>query len=222
MLFPPLPAYSLWPIVTRLGEAQILLPAALGLCVWLAWRPAARPLVGWWLALLTAAVFITTASKVAFLGWGIGSAALDFTGISGHAMFAAAVYPVLLGSAAGGRSVAWQRLALCAGVALALLVAVSRVMVAAHSVSEVVAGVAVGGAASAWALGRGHLPRVRVPAVLPLALAGWLLLTPANAPPSRTHSWVTGLSLALSGRAEPYTRFDLRNPLRGARPPIGH
>ena len=210
MLFPPLPAYSIWPVVTRLGEAQILLPAALALCAWMAFRPSARPLVAWWLALLTLATLVTTVTKVAFLGWGLGSAALDFTGISGHAMFAAAVYPLLLGLEASGRAAAWQRLAFACGVAVALLVAVSRVMVGAHSVSEVVAGVAVGGVASAWALRRGHLPTVRVPWLLPAALAAWLALTPAHAPPSRTHGWVTRLSLGLSGRTEPYTRRDLR------------
>ena len=77
MLFPPLPAYSIWPVVTRLGEAQILLPAALALCAWMAFRPSARPLVAWWLALLTLATLVTTLTKVAFLGWGLGSAALD-------------------------------------------------------------------------------------------------------------------------------------------------
>ena len=214
MPFPPLPSDSLWSVVTRLGEAQILLPATLALCLWLAWRPRARPLVGWWLALLAVAAFVTTLSKIAFLGWGIGSATLDFTGISGHAMFAAAIYPLLLGAVFAQQPVGWQRVAVGIGVALALLVAVSRVIVGAHSVSEVVAGVAVGGLVSAWALSRGHLPRARVPALLPLALAIWLGVTPAHAPPSRTHSFVTRLSLALSGRDQAYTRHDLHRAQR--------
>lgn len=214
MLFTPLFSDSLWRVVTRLGEAQILLPATLALCLWLAWRPRAQPLVGWWLALLAAAAFATTLSKIAFLGWGIGSATLDFTGVSGHAMFAAAIYPLLFGAVFAGHAVAWQRAALGIGVALALLVAVSRVMVGAHSVSEVAAGTAVGGLVSAWALSRGHLPRVRVPVLLPLALAVWLGVTPAHAPPSRTHDWVTKLALALSGRAEAFTRLDLQRTQR--------
>ena len=210
MLFLPLPAYSVWSVVTRLGEAQILLPATLALCLWLAWRPRARPLVGWWLALLAVAAFVTTLSKIAFLGWGIGNATLDFTGVSGHAMFAAAIYPLLLGAVFAGHAIAWQRAAVAVGAALALLVAVSRVMVGAHSVSEVLAGMAVGGLVSAWALSRGHLPRVRVPVLLPLALAAWLAVTPAHAPESQTHGWVTNLSLALSGRDRAYTRLDLQ------------
>ena len=214
MLFPPLPADSVWPVVTRLGEVQILLPATLALCLWLAWRPRARPLVGWWLALLAVATFVTTLSKIAFLGWGIGNATLDFTGVSGHAMFAAAIYPLLLGAVFAQQPVGWQRVAVGIGAALALLVAVSRVKVGAHSVSEVLAGMAVGGLVSAWALSRGHLPRVRVPMLLPLALAAWLAVTPAHAPPSQTHGWVTNLSLSLSGRDRAYTRLDLRRTLQ--------
>ena len=214
MTFPPLPSDSFWRVVTRLGEAQILLPATLALCLWLAWRPHARPLVGWWLALLAVAASVTTLSKIAFLGWGIGSATLDFTGVSGHAMFAAATYPLLLGAVFAQQPVGWQRVAVGTGVALALLVAASRVMVGAHSVSEVVAGAAVGGLVSAWALSRGHLPRARVPVLLPLALAIWLGVTPAHAPPSHTHSFVTRLSLALSGRDHAYTRRDLHRAQR--------
>ena len=210
MSFPPLPSNAVWQVVTRLGEAQILLPATLALCLWLAWRPRARPLVGWWLALLAVAAFVTTLSKIAFLGWGIGNATLDFTGVSGHAMFAAAVYPLLLGAVFAQQPIGWQRVAVGIGAALALLVAVSRVMVGAHSVSEVLAGVAVGGLVSAWALSRGHLPRVRVPVLLPLALAAWLAVTPAHAPPSQTHGWVTQLSLSLSGRDRAFTRLDLQ------------
>ena len=85
-----------WHLLTRLGEMQILLPAALLAMLAMFRRPEARPLAGWWGVFLMTAALITTASKVAFMGWGLGSAELDFTGISGHAMFAAAVYPLLI------------------------------------------------------------------------------------------------------------------------------
>lgn len=159
---------------------------------------------------MAVAAFVTTLSKIAFLGWGIGNATLDFTGVSGHAMFAAAIYPLLLGAVFAQQPIGWQRVAVGIGAALALLVAVSRVMVGAHSVSEVLAGMVVGGSVSAWALGRGHLPRVRVPVLLPLALAAWLAVTPAHAPPSQTHGWVIQLSLSLSGRDRAFTRRDLQ------------
>jgi hypothetical protein len=87
-------------------------------------------------------------------------------------------------------------------------VGVSRVVVDAHSVSEVVAGLALGGAVGSLALGLGSL-RLRVglwPAPL---LALWLGACALIAPPSPTHSMVTQLALALSGNQQPFTRADL-------------
>jgi hypothetical protein len=96
----PSPVQSFWYLFTRLGEVQILLPAALLAMLVLSRRADTRPLATLWLGLLTLGALLTTASKIAFIGWGIGSAALDFTGISGHTMFAASVYPLLLGTLA--------------------------------------------------------------------------------------------------------------------------
>lgn len=206
-----------WQVVTRLGEAEILLPASLLAALALLRRAESRPLAAWWVALLGAAVVLTTASKIAFIGWGIGWPALDFTGISGHAMFAAAVYPLLLKMLASGRSTRARWLALGAGVALALLVGVSRVIVGAHSVSEVVAGLLVGGAASAGALMLVRLPPTRLGPALPATMAVWLALMVLHAPASRTHSTVTRLALKLAGHATPYTRNDLFNGLRSQR-----
>jgi len=204
-----LTVHPFWFVISRLGEVQILLPAGLCFAWWLARRIEARPLVQWWLSLVAAAAFITTVTKVAFIGWGIGSAALDFTGVSGHAMFSSAVYPLLGAALASSRSLHWQRAEVVAGCALALLIGVSRVVVGAHSPSEVLAGLLLGGAASAVALSFAHTPNARVPLLLPIGLAAWLAITPAAAPPSQTHGMVTRLALALSGRTEPHTRDDM-------------
>lgn len=207
----PLLSSSAWLVVTRLGEAQILLPAVLATLAWIARRAGAgRPALVWLLAVGGAAV-LTTITKVAFLGWGVGIAPLDFTGISGHAMFAAAVWPVLVAALAGDRP-RWRGLAIGAGYALALLIGVSRVVVQAHSVSEVVAGFALGSLASALALTAPGAVRLQAPTALALGLAVWLIGAPAKAPPSPTHGWVIRLSLALSGRSEPYTRQMLHQP----------
>ena len=207
---PAFDAWSFWHFVTRLGEAQILLPAALGLCLWLAHRDEARPVVIRWLAWMSIAAFVTTVTKVAFLGWGIGNATLNFTGISGHSMFSAAVYPPLLYLTASSRSSAWQRFAWLAGFALALLIGVSRVKVGAHSWSEVVTGVAIGGAVSVSTLWVARMTHPRVPLWLPLGVAAWLSLMPAHAPASTTHDMVTRLALKLSGRQTPHTRSEMR------------
>mgnify|MGYP000019246428 CR=1 FL=1 len=101
------PVLPLWHPLTRLGESQLLLPLAL-LSLILLWRsPGQRPLARRWAWGLVAAVGLTTASKLAFMGWGWGSAGWDFTGFSGHAMCAGAVLPLLaVALAAVGRTLA--------------------------------------------------------------------------------------------------------------------
>ncbi|MEO8729107.1 MAG: phosphatase PAP2 family protein, partial [Rhodoferax sp.] len=142
--------------ITRFGEMGIILPLAAALTLWmLASTRAIRPVLCW-LVPLGLAVGITTLSKIAFIGWGLGIAALDFTGFSGHAMFSAAIYPVL------GYTLAaqWSRQprthfwAMLGGYALALVIGWSRVHIHVHSVSEVVAGLALGASASGWTLWR--------------------------------------------------------------------
>lgn len=198
-----------WSLLTRLGEAQILLPAMAAGLLWL-WRtPATRPLALAWLGGTALAAAVTTVSKVAFIGWGVGWAALDFTGFSGHAMFAAAVLPVLLRIAAGQAPRPWPRVAIGLGVALAGLVAWSRVVTGAHSGSESVLGFLLGSTAALAALRGTPAPRAPTPGWLLAGLAAWMLVTPLQLPRSITHDQVTALSLKLSGRDRPYTRPDL-------------
>ena len=198
-----------WLLLTRLGEAQIVLPVLFVSMGWLLRRPGHAGLVAQWCGFVAGAVFVTLATKIAFIGFGVGVAAIDFTGVSGHAMFAALVYPLLARVLCAGRPTPQRPVALALGVGLAVAVAVSRVMVGAHSVSEVLAGLAVGGVASAAALRLVRHPISSVPVWLPLGLALWLGITPVGAPASNTHGLVTRLSLALSGRALPYKRSDL-------------
>ena len=199
-------SFTFWTLITRLGEAQILLPALAGVLAWFVWRLKASPVAATWLACIGLATLLTTVTKVAFLGWGVGYAPLNFTGVSGHAMFAAAVLPVLCATVASTAAPRWRPLAVVGGLALAALIAWSRVKVGAHSPAEAVAGWAVGSAASALALGMAAAPRSHAPKALLVGLAVWMVVTPASAPRSRTHDWVTQLSLALSGRDQPYTR----------------
>lgn len=197
---------SFWPVITRLGEAQILLPAFLAVTLWLALRSKASATAARWLAAVAIACAITTLTKVAFFGFGIGIAALDFTGISGHAMFATAVLPLIAHAVSVGHSDAWRRRAVAATYGLALVIAVSRLAIGVHSASEVVSGFVLGALASAAALAWTQMPPRPVPKTLLVGLFAWLLASPAGAPPSQTHGWVIRLSLAVSGRSEPYTR----------------
>ena len=198
-----------WQLLTRLGEAQILLPAAMiTLLVWAA-QAQTRQLALRWMALIIVAAFITTASKVAFMGWGMGWAAIDFTGVSGHAMFASAIYPMLMVAFLSTPLRGHHRLPAALGFALALLVGVSRIEVGAHSWSEVLAGWAVGGAVSAAMLAVCQASPLRIRPIVPAVLLAWVAVMPFQLHASPTHSLVIRLALALSGNETPFTRSDL-------------
>jgi membrane-associated phospholipid phosphatase len=195
-----------WLAVSRLGEAQLLLPALLTVVAYWAWRSRAPWVAACWLWTTAAAALLTTASKIAFLGWGLGSAGFDFTGISGHAMFAAAILPLLACEAVAGKPARWRVAAVASGYVLAALVGVSRVELEVHSASEVWAGLLLGCLGSGLALWWAPLPNRSMPKRLTALWAAWLLLALPYAPPSPLHGWVTAVSLSLSGRSEPYTR----------------
>jgi membrane-associated phospholipid phosphatase len=202
--------WSFWHLVTRLGESGIVLPAALAVAVWLV-ISSHQPRSAWfWLVPLGIAAGLTTITKLAFLGWGIGSATFNFTGISGHAMFSAAIYPVLGRTLLGKSAPPWPRIGATTGYVLAIVIAISRVMVHAHSWSEVIAGFITGGLASACALAlmSSNPPRVSS-RWLWGGLAGWLVVMPLHASPSVTHDIVTRVAIRLADRDQPFIRADL-------------
>ncbi len=197
-----------WQVLTHLGSASLMLPMVVLMAVGF-WVSGQRRLVCVWLPALGLAALLTLVSKVLFMGWGIGSSALNFTGISGHTVLAASVMPVLLYALFNvwlPRRPAW-------GVVLGLCVsggvAVSRVMVGAHSVSEVtvawVMGLAVTlHAVPALAMG------LRPPGLV--RLAPWVLLLALNTGSATylpSHSWEVHLALWLSGHDQPFERYQL-------------
>ncbi len=216
-----------WHGVTRMGEGPILLPAAL-LAAWLLVRQRDnRRTAGIWLVSLGAAMFFTLASKFAFMGWGLGWAALDFSGVSGHAMMAASVYPVLFAVLIPAPPGPGRWCTAGAGMALAVLVGASRLFVGAHSWSEVLAGLALGGVVTAVVLSGSSMAfgtvrsqsRVSLASTLaaPLAIVIWLTMMPAFGPSINSHSVITEWSLCLSGRSAPYTRGEMLREWRQRR-----
>ena len=229
------PAAYHW--ITRMGEIGILWPAAIVLALWMLRVGGSSRLALGWLLPLGAATFVTSVSKIAFLGWGYGIAALDFTGFSGHAMFSAAIYPVLAHALAGRHQAlaeggdatpprrSWRDAAVPAGYAFALLIAYSRVVVHAHSWSEAISGFCLGAVASGCTL---YLARRRATGPARPAwrwglcgLAAWLAFMPSHAGPTQTHGAVTALSIRLAGRQHPFTRADLHAAERRRPPPTG-
>lgn len=193
-----------WHLITRLGEAPILFPLILVLGIRLAQEAMDPKAIARWGAVQAGVIGLTVLSKLAFIGWGLGVPALNFTGLSGHAMLSASAYPLMAQQLMATRTSRPRQLAVWAGVALALLIAVSRVEVGAHSVSEVVAGLAAGLWASAEALRVRSVGKADL--TIPLVAISWIIYMASVAPVAHTHAMVTRMALALSGHARPYTR----------------
>jgi membrane-associated phospholipid phosphatase len=196
-----------WVAITKLADTIVMLPAA-ALCIGgLALRRAWRLALSWCL-LLTAGLAIVAATKIAFIGWGIGIPSLDFTGFSGHAMRATAIAPVLFYLICQKAPPPARLAAVLAGIGFGLLIGVSRIMVHAHSVSEVVGGCLVGaviGLVFISMLAGMHNP---VPASPVFALGLLVLVLAPMSEPAPTERWLQHLALSLSGNERPFVRAD--------------
>lgn len=204
-------AFDVWPVVTHMGSASVLMPtvalAATGL-----WQSQQRVAVHTWLLALALAVLVTIVSKILFLGWGIGIASLDFTGVSGHTLLAASVLPVLFGWLLATEEDRPSVAGAAFGMLAALGVAASRVILGAHSVSEVVLACLLGITVS-----RATLAVMDGPARRPwfVRLSPLFFLLALGTPTSSylpTHNWEIRIALFLSGNDEPYTRDHLKAP----------
>lgn len=208
-----------WHSLTWFGDSGFLLPAALWIAVWLGIRSATRPVAFLWIALFGIGSSLIAASKIAFLGWGIGSAALNFTGFSGHTAISASVWPVACWLTASRWEHRIRVLAASLGLFVAALIGASRLAIYAHSKSEVAAGFALGLIVSGTFLWQQHrLPHPRVNwtlVVLSLCMP-MLFLRPGN--PAPTQGALELIAIRLAGIERPYTRDDL---LARRRKPLG-
>jgi hypothetical protein len=130
-------------LVTNLGDLAVLLPASLGLIVFLAWIGRREDAA----AYVAAMVFCLLAALIAKLAFAACGAGYDLLGVespSGHTAFSATFYGCVALLFAAGRKFG-RRFALYAcAAALVLLIGVSRVVLEAHTAPEVVVGLAIG------------------------------------------------------------------------------
>lgn len=196
---------NFWITITNFGSAAVTVPAAAALTVWLlaarAWRTAFI-----WVALFGTGALVVAASKVMFLGWGLGVRELDFTGVSGHTMLAATVYPVIAWLLLRRLAWPWRVLGMAFATAGSVAVGVSRVALSAHSVSEAVAGCVVGFivcAAFAWLTRHDDAPNLKT---LPMAASLFVLVMWLHGERVPTQRWITHIALNLSGRDHPFRR----------------
>jgi membrane-associated phospholipid phosphatase len=221
-----------WYHLSALGGLNVTALLAVAIAAWLVGARCWRLALAWCL-LFGAALMIAAASQMAFLGWGIGVRSLEFTGFSGHATRAAAVFPVALflllerrglrredrrhavrPEAPDRRAGSWLHAAVIAGALLAVAVAIARVKVGAHSASEAAAGCLLGLACAALFIARTRVAGDRSPQPLLLGLLAATVLLP-RADPIHSHQWLTAAALKLSGSDRVWLRRDwqpARNP----------
>lgn len=205
---------TIWEKITVLGGLPVtgLIALAIACSLFVAsshpWRAPA-----YWCALFAAALAIAAGSQIAFLGWGIGVEAFSFAGFSGHATRAAAVFPVAL-FILFMRCGRWvQTLAVLTGFGGALLIALSRVQIGAHSVAEASAGFTLGAVVASafmWHARRSGSNRLAIPLIALCLTAAMTSGQPGPETASITHQWMVGIALNLSGRDRPYSRADWR------------
>lgn len=211
---------SFWLIATGFGDSGFLLPAAFGVAIWLAIDRGTRPAAVHWVLLFGACGLVVMLSKLAFMGWGIGSARFDFTGFSGHTALATSVWPVIFWLVALRRAPLVRMAAAISGWVWAVFIGVSRLALEVHSTAEVVAGAALGTLVSASFLRlqwHRHL-RVRIPRWLPLGLVLPLLFLIIGRP-APTQFVLERLAVWMAGIERPFTRADLLQAREPARSP---
>jgi membrane-associated phospholipid phosphatase len=167
----------MWLAIGNLGDAALTIPLALVCFGWLI-----KSLHGWrialgWLMLLATGMFIVGATKILYAGCGIQIRPIGFRVISGHTMLAAAVWPMACLLVLHNGWNVRAALALLPGLALAAIVAVARVFVDAHTVSEVIAGWMLGVLVMALLLRRWKDPPILPPWLRPLAAGSVLLVS---------------------------------------------
>jgi membrane-associated phospholipid phosphatase len=198
-----------WSALTHFGDIAVTALVALAIAAWLMVEDEKR-LALWWSLLFSAGLGVVVATKMAFIGWGIGIRAIDFTGFSGHAMRSAAVMPVLFYLLLQRMPTAARIGGALLGLAFGAVVGVSRLAVHAHSASEVVTGWLLGAVVSIAFLWLAHAS-LRRHVFKPLRTT-LVMLTLLHAPyvhPTPTQKWLTQFTLYFSGQDHAVPRSKL-------------
>ncbi|MGS0742620.1 phosphatase PAP2 family protein [Glaciimonas sp. GG7] len=196
-----------WAAISNLADTNVLLPAAAVCAAWLLFGRAWRMSLLWSFLFATGLVLVAM-TKIAFVGWGIGIRSLDFTGFSGHAMRATAVMPVLFYLLLQKAPPLARLSGVVLGLALGVIIGISRLVVHAHSVSEAVTGCLVGAvvALSFFWFSR-SMPKPTLHRWLLVLTLIPVMLT-VQAKPAPTERWLSGVALYVSGHDKPFVRAD--------------
>ncbi len=202
--------HSFWQAFTSLGDSGFLLPVGLLMALWLFLGKGSRTAALHWVLMFGACGLIVMLSKLAFMGWGIGSAKFNFTGFSGHTALATSVWPVLLWMAVPHMTQRRRLIAAALGWCLAISIGISRLALEVHSNSEVIAGAALGTIVSTgflWCHSRlVSLPRGKR---WPLTAMVLLIALLSQGRPAPTQDALEVIAAKLANRERPYTRDDM-------------
>jgi len=202
--------HSFWQAFTSLGDSGFLLPVGLLMALWLFLGKGSRTAALHWVLMFGACGLIVMLSKLAFMGWGIGSATLNFTGFSGHTALSTSVWPVACWLTASRWEHRVRVSAASLGLLFAMLIGLSRLALYAHSKSEVAAGFALGLAVSGCFLWQQHWrphPRLNWTLVLVSLATPMIFLRPGT--PAPTQDALEVIATHLAGVDRPFTRDDL-------------
>jgi hypothetical protein len=198
----------MWNRFTNLGDLAVMLPLAVTIAVWLAAQKQFASSLRWLLAFGSAGLLVAI-SKIAFIGWGIGSRDFDFTGISGHTMLATATLPVLLFLLSRAWLPRHSTLALAIGWLGGAAIGYSRLEVHAHSLSEVVLGFACGLLASSW-FARKTTERYSTKAAFCLLIPALVVFNLQFGNKAPGQDIITRIALFVAGHNHPFERKDLK------------
>ncbi|CAK6491240.1 hypothetical protein PANNVG_01186 [Pantoea sp. Nvir] len=199
-----------WRTLTYFGDSMLLIPTAVIIALILPWKSDNRRTVWYWLLAFGLAGLLVSLSKILFLGFGIGSARFNFTGFSGHSAMSATLWPVMLWLVSGRWPTPLRLLAIGVGYLIPLMVGFSRLVIHAHSASEVATGLLLGFTlSSAFLLSQRRTalkgfswPQIGAAFLVPLLLLGHGRL-------ATTQQFLERFSADLAGLEKPFTRADL-------------
>ena len=139
-------------VFTMLGDAQVAIPVALATCVWLSWRHLWSALVGFMIAMSSAALLVPLLKTVIHRSRPIAlySGADSFSFPSGHIAISAALYGIIAYLTARNLPKLSKLVVYTSYAAFITLIGFSRVYLGAHWPSDVVGGLFLGLAVSGF------------------------------------------------------------------------
>lgn len=199
-----------WRTLTYFGDSMLLIPTAVIIALVLPWKSDNRRTVWYWLLAFGLAGLLVSISKIMFLGFGIGSARYNFTGFSGHSAMSATLWPVMMWLISGRWPTFWRALTIGIGYQIPLMVGLSRLVIHAHSVSEVLAGLMLGFTLSSAFLLSQRRTALKGFSVVQVAVAFLIpLLLMGHGRVATTQQFLERFSADLAGLEKPFTRADL-------------